>query len=75
VLAWIIEQGGSVLLSEPMLGESHETLIADGGTNLDIDGSDFRELEAQGLVRHVSGRGYEVTNVGRAFDQQRRMGS
>lgn len=35
-----------------------------------MEASDLRELEAQGLLRRLSGSGYEVTNAGRiAYEQ------
>lgn len=61
ILVWIVESGEStVVLSE---GLRWTTLIA-GRANLEVKPADVRELETQGLIRHTSGHGYDLTNEG-----------
>lgn len=35
------------------------------GAELEVNGSDFRELERQGLIQATTGDGYDLTNEGR----------
>jgi hypothetical protein len=37
-----------------------------------VDGVDFRELEAQDLIRPTSDHGYELTDIGRIEYEQRK---
>jgi hypothetical protein len=45
-----------------------------GGSDavFEVDGVDFRELEAQDLVRPTTGHGYDLTNIGRIEYEQRK---
>jgi hypothetical protein len=50
------------------------TVKAVGGSQVafGVDGVDFRELEAQDLMRPTSGHGYELTDIGRIEYEQRK---
>jgi hypothetical protein len=71
LLAWIIESASGAVLFTPMLSEPDSVIPArGGGEEYQMEASDLRELEAQGLLRRLSGSGHEVTNAGRiAYEQ------
>jgi hypothetical protein len=68
LLFWMVESGTSSFVAE---GTWHGVTIvkAVGGTGevRDVEGSDFRELEAQELIRPTTGHGYDLTNLARVF--------
>lgn len=39
---------------------------------LEVDGIDWRELEAQDLTRPTTGQGYDLTNLGRMEYEERK---
>ena len=64
MLIWFVESGPNpvvwtrALQGDALIGERHRRAV---------DGTDFRELIAKGLVRSAGGDSYELTNAGRAL--------
>jgi hypothetical protein len=46
--------------------------LGGSGAAFGVDGVDFRELEAQDLIRPTTGYGYDLTNIGRIEYEQRK---
>jgi hypothetical protein len=46
--------------------------LGGSGAGFGVDGVDFRELEAQDLIRPTTGHGYDLTNIGRIEYEQRK---
>lgn len=72
LLAWIIESGSGEVLHTPTGNDPKDVAIIPGGPREMINPADFRELEEQGLVRHVRDQMHEVTNEGRQTYEQLR---
>lgn len=67
ILAWMVETGSDGYAFQMMLNGSSR--FGTQGGDRPVKASDVRELEAQGLIR-PAGKGYELTNAGRAVYQQ-----
>jgi hypothetical protein len=69
----MVESGATSFVAEGTW-QGDVTVKAVGGSDVafGVDGVDFRELEAQDLIRPTSGRGYELTNIGRIEYEQRK---
>jgi hypothetical protein len=65
LLAWIIQSGTGEVIVVPLGNASEDIAIIPNGPRQTINPADFRELVAQGLVRHVRAQMREVTNAGR----------
>ena len=70
MLMWILESGSGEVLLVPVGNAPEDVFIVPGGPRRTGLGSDFRELAAQGLLRHVKEQLYEVTNLGRIACEQ-----
>ena len=69
----MVETGATLFVAEG-IRQGVVTVKAVGGSDVafGVDGVDFRELEAQDLIRPKSGQGYELTNIGRIEYEQRK---
>ena len=65
LLAWIIQSGTGEVIVVPLGNAPEDIAIIPNGPRQTINPADFRELVAQGLVRHVRDQMHEVTNAGR----------
>lgn len=65
VLLRIVESGATSYVAEGTL--QGPMIVKCLGTNvtLEVDPVDWRELEAQDLIKPTTGHGYDLTNVGR----------
>jgi hypothetical protein len=68
LLVWMVESGASSFVFERF--GPKDFLKAVGGPEREVEGSDFRELAHQGLIRPTTGRGYEISNEGRIAYQE-----
>jgi hypothetical protein len=68
------DRNRSDLVRRRRLLQGPVTVRAVGGSDaaFGVDGVDFRELEAQDLIRPTSDEGYELTNIGRIEYEQRK---
>jgi hypothetical protein len=67
----MVETGATLFVAEGTW-QGVVTVKAVGASDVafGVDGVDFRELEAQDLIRPTSGHGYELTNIGRIEYEQ-----
>jgi hypothetical protein len=65
LLGWIITSGTGEVIVVPVGNAAEDVAIIPDGPRQSIKPADFRELVAEGLVRHVREQMHEVTNDGR----------
>jgi hypothetical protein len=69
----MVETGATLFVAEGIWqGVVTVKTVAGSDVAFGVDGVDFRELEAQDLIRPTSGQGYELTNIGRIEYEQRK---
>jgi hypothetical protein len=62
----MVETGATSFVAEgTMQGVTIVKAIGGSGPVFEVDGVDFRELEAQDLIRPTTGHGFDLTNIGR----------
>jgi hypothetical protein len=65
LLKWVVESGSGEVLLVPVGNASEDIAIIPDGPRQSVNPTDFRELVAQGLLRHVKNQLHELTNEGR----------
>ena len=70
LLGWIVQAGSGEVVIVPVGNAPEDVVIIPDGPRQTINPANFRELVAQGLVRHVRDQMHEVTNAGRQTHEE-----